>query len=362
MAWARGDAHEHFPFNAPDLHFYYFARIAVWLSARIFALQGKEVLVPAYHHGVEIEALIAAGATPVFYAVGPRGEVCLEDVARRIGPRTGALYLTHFAGFPGPAGEMRAVADAHGLPLIEDCALALFSRDGERPLGTTGDANIFCLYKTLPVPNGGALVLNWGQAQEHITRAPSLATTTGQTLSALLQNLELRGGRLGRLAKATVQRAGRRAVRASGFERVATGSDHFDSDHVSIGMSALSRRIIASQDVRRIVRARKRNYLLLRDELAGVVEPLLPGLPRGVCPLFYPVVVPNKERLVRELRARGVGAVNFWRHSHTACDLRAFPDVARLRATVMELPCHQDITPRKVREMASVVRDVVCDV
>ena len=43
--------------------------------------------------------------------------------------------------------------------LIEDCALSLFSHDGERPLGSLGDAAIFCFYKTLPVPHGGGLLL-----------------------------------------------------------------------------------------------------------------------------------------------------------------------------------------------------------
>jgi dTDP-4-amino-4,6-dideoxygalactose transaminase len=360
MLFARGDALRRYPFNVPDLHYYYFARIAVWLAAHSFGLRGKEVLVPAYHHGVEIEALVAAGATPVFYPVGPRWEVCVEDVRRRIGPRTGALYLTHFAGFPGPVAEMRTLADAYGLPLIEDCALSLFSKDGERPLGSTGDAGIFCLYKTLPVPHGGALVFNREhRAQDHSAATPSLITTGGQTLSALLRNLELRGGSWGQAAKRVVRKFGRRAVTASGIERVATGSDHFDPEHVNIGMSSLSKRIVAAQDVSRIVRTRRRNYLLLRDELAGVAEPLLPELPRGTCPLFYPVVVENKERIVRELRGRGIGAVNFWRHSRPACDLRDFPHVARLRATVMEIPCHQDLTPRKIREMAEIVREVI---
>ena len=72
-------------------------------------LVGKEILVPAYHHGVEVEALVDAGAKVKFYRVGGRWDVDLKDVERRIGPETGALYLIHYAGFPGPTDAMRAL-------------------------------------------------------------------------------------------------------------------------------------------------------------------------------------------------------------------------------------------------------------
>src|SRR5207302_1991219 len=69
------------------------------------------------------------------------------------------LYLTHFVGFAQPVAEARHLCDQLGVKLIEDCALALFSRapDG-LPLGARGDAAIFCLYKTLPLPHGGLLL------------------------------------------------------------------------------------------------------------------------------------------------------------------------------------------------------------
>jgi perosamine synthetase len=362
MLLRKGDAMDQFPFCAPGVQYFYFARIAVWRAAQHFGLEGREVLVPAYHHGVEIGALVAAGVRPVFYPVGPKWEVCPEDVARLVTKRTGAIYLTHFAGFPGPVEALRGVAAQHGLPLIEDCALSLFSQDGRVPLGSVGDASIFCLYKTLPVPNGGALVLNNPAAmldEDGKLDDPSLPTVSGQVLSALLRNLELRGGGAGRTLTQQARRIVRRIVRGAKVERVAVGSDHFDPEHTGIGMSDFSKRVLAAQRPDRIRDVRRRNYRILGEELDGVATPLLTTLPDGVCPLFFPVVVENKVRVVRELRRRGVGAVDFWRHSHPACELGRFPDVARLRATVVELPCHQDLSPRWVREMAGTAREVL---
>jgi len=113
----------------------------------MLGLDRGEVLVPSYHHGVEIEALIDAGAQVKFYRIGEKLEVDLQDVESKISPKTSALYITHFAGFPGPTVAMKKLAEKYSLPLIEDCALSLFSMDGDVPLGITGDAAIF----TLPV-------------------------------------------------------------------------------------------------------------------------------------------------------------------------------------------------------------------
>ncbi|MBK5256580.1 MAG: aminotransferase DegT, partial [Vicinamibacteria bacterium] len=92
----------HYPFSDPSARYVYFARNAIWHAVKALRLDRGEILVPSYHHGVEIEALIDAGARVRFYRIGPHCEVDLEDVASKIGPETTALYLTHFLGFPGP--------------------------------------------------------------------------------------------------------------------------------------------------------------------------------------------------------------------------------------------------------------------
>ncbi|HVG00387.1 MAG TPA: DegT/DnrJ/EryC1/StrS family aminotransferase, partial [Chloroflexia bacterium] len=119
-----------FPFDRRSASYYYFSRNALWEAIKLLGLPGGEVVVPAYHHGVEIETLVAAGVKPVFYPVGRRWDVNPADVEALIGPDTRALYLEHYAGFPGPARQMRVLADYYNLPLIEDCALSLLSSDG----------------------------------------------------------------------------------------------------------------------------------------------------------------------------------------------------------------------------------------
>ncbi len=360
MLLAQREASGFPPFNAPNVRYFYFARNAVWLTVKMLGLDKGEVLMPAYHHGVEVEALMDAGATPVFYRVGRRWDVDLEDVERKIGPNTKALYLIHYAGFPGPAAEMRQIADRHGLPLIEDCALSLLSADGTVPLGTTGDVGIFCLYKTLPVPNGGALTIN-GPRQYSLPEppAPPMASTFSHTVSALLQNLELRGGAAGRGLRSLIRSVGHGTVKAANIERVATGTQHFNREHVDLGMSPLTKRIALAQDLESIVEKRRRNYFFLLGRLRDISTPLFNQLPPGVSPLFYPLVVQDKAEVMGRLHAQGIDAIDFWRRFHPACDATAFPEVAQLRRSIVEVPCHQDLSPEVMAQVAAAVREAV---
>jgi perosamine synthetase len=348
------------PFESPNVHWFYFARNAVWLVVKMLGLEGGEVLVPAYHHGVEIEALVDAGAKPVFYRVGPQWDVDLEDVERRIGPNTRALYLIHYAGFPGPVLEMKRLAEEHGLPLIEDCALSLLSSDRELKLGTIGDVGIFCLYKTLPVPHGGAMVIN-GPRRYAVPELPPppVASTVSHALSSLLKNVEMRGGAAGRWLRSAVRLVGHGAVKAGQVERVATGTQHFNRAHVDMGISPLTLQIARGLDMGQIVERRRRNFFFLLGRLRDVSQPLFSELAPGVCPLFYPIVVDDKPEVLQRLWAAGIHAVDFWRDHHPACNPSEFPEVTRVRNSIVEIPCHQDLDPETLTRMAKVVRDTL---
>lgn len=348
------------PFAASNVRYFYFARNAIWLTVKMLGLDKGEVLVPAYHHGVEIEALLDAGAAVKFYRVGSKWDVDLQDVERQIGPKTRALYLTHYAGFPGPIDAMRALADKYGLPLIEDCALSLLSAHEGRPLGSTGDVGVFCLYKTLPVPNGGAMVINGARnyaMPEPLV--PPATSTFSHIVSSLLQNFELRGGAMGRKVRSFIRSMGHSTVKAASIERVATGTQHFNRDHVDLGMSPLTRRIALAQDLDAVVEKRRRNYFFLLGRLRDVSAPLFNELPPGVSPLFYPLVVENKAEIMASLHAQGIDAIDFWRYFHPACDASKFPEVAKLRNTIVEIPCHQDLDPETMQKIAAAVRDAV---
>jgi dTDP-4-amino-4,6-dideoxygalactose transaminase len=344
-----------FPFDQPGLRYRYFARNAVWDAVQLMKLAGKRVLMPAYHHGVELEALLAAGVQPVFFRVDAQMRVDLDDAKARA-KGCAALYVIHYAGFPQ---DMRGAASL-GLPIIEDCALSLLSADGEKPLGSFGDVALFCLYKTLPVPNGGALLARGHDlAQLPPSLQPQMASTGSHLAASLLSNFELRTAGAGRRARQALRGAGRWMVRNTGVQRVSTGTQHFNLADVNLGMSGMSHVVLRNQDFAGIVERRRRNYFLLYAALREVAPPVTGELKPGVCPLFYPVAVKDKASAMARLLARGVETVDFWRVRHPLLRTGDFPEVDHLRESVLELPVHQDLTPADADHVATCVKELL---
>lgn len=344
-----------FPFSEPGIQYVHFARNAIYLLVKKMGLSGREVLLPAYFHGVELEALLAAGVQPRFFAVRGRMRVEPDDIIAALTPRTRAIYLIHYAGFPGPAGEVQNICRERGLLLIEDCALALLSKAGDRPLGSFGDAAVFCLYKTLPTIDGGAIVMREGQL-EISGVAPGRVGTTRHTAASLLTHLEKTRGPIIRRLAHTAKAVGKAVTNRQATDWVDVGTQHFAVEDVNLLMSRLSRRVLDAQDFASIVRTRRRNYLLLDSLLRDIAPPVFESLPDGMCPLFYPFSTPHKHVYWRRLREQGVEAVLFWLGGELGPRPGEFPEVDELRRTVLELPCHQDMTEEQIDRLAKIVR------
>ncbi|MPY88835.1 MAG: glutamine--scyllo-inositol aminotransferase [Luteitalea sp.] len=94
-------------------------------------------------------------AVPVFADLG-RNTYNLDpaDVERRITPKTKAIIPVHLCGNPCDMQALRAIADKHGLILIEDCCQAWGARDRGRPIGTSGHIACFSLQNSKHVTCG----------------------------------------------------------------------------------------------------------------------------------------------------------------------------------------------------------------
>jgi hypothetical protein len=133
-------------------------RHALWQGVQALGLlPGDAVLVPAYHHGSEVEALARAGLRPLFYGGGPGLEPDEGELESLLGPAVRALYLIHYLGFPQQAAGWRAWCDERGLLLIEDGAQAWLASSDGAPVGSFGHLSFFCLYKAFGVPDGAAM-------------------------------------------------------------------------------------------------------------------------------------------------------------------------------------------------------------
>ena len=263
--------------------------------------------------------------------------------------------MIHYLGFPGPVQEVAELCQSRGLLLIEDCALALLSKVGGIPLGSFADAAVFCLYKTLPVPHGGALVLRkTGPSALPILKAPTFASTLAYAATALWRDLNLEtGGAIHQIAS-KLRSLARSKSQSLGIVQV--GTNHLNPADLDLAMSGMCRWILAAQHFDEIVARRRSNYLYLLERLREFSPPVFEELPPGVCPLFYPLRHRNKLALMERLRQNEIETVNFWSEIPPSTPQGTYPDVDELRRTIIELPCHQNLTPDEMKRIA----DTVC--
>lgn len=105
---------------------------------------GDEVIVPSYSWHHTAHAVVLAGLRPVLAEIDYwSGCLTPAKLAERMGGRTRVLMACNANGHPAPWPELRALADAHGLMLIEDSSEAIGSRLGGRQVGSFGDVAVF---------------------------------------------------------------------------------------------------------------------------------------------------------------------------------------------------------------------------
>lgn len=123
---------------------------------------GDEVITTSMTAEPTNTVIMQCGAVPIFADVDPEtGNIDPESVAAAIGPKTKAILVVHYAGFPVDMLGMRRIADQHGVALIEDAAHALGARCAGNPIGTIGDFGIFSLQaiKHMTTIDGGILTI-----------------------------------------------------------------------------------------------------------------------------------------------------------------------------------------------------------
>ena len=128
--------------------------------AALGAGPGDEVILPAWTWYSCYDAIIAAGATPVFAEIDESMDLDPAALERHITPRTKIVMAVHIMGEPADMDSILAVARRHGLKVLEDCAQSAGATYKGRPVGSVGDCGIysFQLCKTITAGEGGALV------------------------------------------------------------------------------------------------------------------------------------------------------------------------------------------------------------
>ena len=304
--------------------------VALELALRAMGVgPGDEVVTVPMTFIATLEAIAAAGATPVLADIDPATR-CLdpEQLRAKVTERTKAVIPVHLYGRPAPMAAIREAAG--GARILEDAAQAHGARlDGTRT-GALGDAAGFSFYPTKnlgALGDGGAVVTNDGDVADVVRSLRHHGSDPGDA------NVHVRRGGTHRL------------------------------DNLQAAFLRIKLRGLDEDNAQR--RAGADRYRELLDGLPLTVAPGDPDGGEQVHHLFV-VEVEERDRVLAGLRERGIGAaIHYPTPAHLQpawMDLSVdggFPHAERLAETALSLPLFPGITDAELERVAVALRELL---
>jgi dTDP-4-amino-4,6-dideoxygalactose transaminase len=299
--------------------------------------RGDEVIVPSFNFVADHQAIVAVGAEPVFCDI--REDTLGIDVEKAeslVGGKTKAILPLHYAGISADLDGIYALAERHGLRVIEDATHAFGTRHKGRAIGSFGDLACFSFdpVKVVTCIDGGAVVAGRPDDLERLHR------------------LRLLG-----IDKDTVERYKNR--RAWEYDVLGQGFRfHLSNINAGIGLSQLRRvnEFVANR------RSSCRLYNRLLEGLSGVRLPCTDFT--DVSPFIYylRILRGRRESLIAHLRQKGIATGIHWIpvHKHTFfkdCRRGDLSMTERVGEEILTLPLHSFMATEVVERIANAIRE-----
>jgi len=285
---------------------------------------GDEVITTPLSAAYTGLAIMMAGARPVFADIDPeRLTIDPQAIAAAITSRTTAIVPVHLYGQAADMTAIAAVAERHGLAIVEDCCQAHLATCGGRPVGSFGHAAAYSFY---PTKNLGAL-------------------GDGGALTVTADDMAARAKRL------------RNGGQGDKYHHIEFGvNSRLDEIQAAILRERLTR-LPSWTETRRTL---ARQY---RAALAGIAHIIVPReFDSGHVYHLFPVLSGARDDLMRHLRQRGIETLIHYpiplpRQPAFADQQPAQCPVAdRICGQVLSLPLHSSLAAAAVDEVAAAVR------
>jgi len=252
---------------------------------------GDEVIVPAMTHVATVHAVELTGAKPIFVDCETvTGNMDPVKLGSTLSSKTKAVFVVHFAGIPADMENILKITKTRGIPIVEDCALAVGSRVKGVHVGLLGVLGCYSFY---PV--------------KHIT--------TGEG-GMLVSSDQERLGRIARFRAFNVDRTHAERSIPGFYEVTGVGMNYRMSElQAALGCAQLKR-------IPEILKRRSENFSILRRGLEGRQDlGLLDSPSPDRTSSHYCAVVLLKEglrkkrnELVQKLNQRGIGTSIYYPH------------------------------------------------
>jgi dTDP-4-amino-4,6-dideoxygalactose transaminase len=358
-------------FEGRSVHYVHKARTAIRHVCDVLGLcMGTETLAPSYNCGSEIDPLLKSGTSVVLYRVDKNAKIDTVDLISRITKKTKAIYVTHYFGFPQDIKEIRRICLDRQIYLIEDCALSLFTSVEENPIGTSGHMAVFSFPKTLPVPDGGVLLVNDPRLQhERWSTSPSNFARIFRAMLPLLKSNFLQKAFSITFLQRLVARDQKPKTRRYFDNKNPVSrpelpaSYYYDDRNSNVGLSTITKRLLETFDFTYIKNIRRKNFLLLLHLLSDQpnIKPLFSTLPEGVCPLLFPLVLENGDRdeVCIKLNNATIYSTPWWAGYHRKFAWLDFPDACYLKDRLIVLPIHQGLRSQEITFIAETLLKLI---
>jgi dTDP-4-amino-4,6-dideoxygalactose transaminase len=131
-------------------------RVALYAILKAMGIgAGDEVIVPGYSCVMNVNPIKYVGAKPIYVDIEPvTYNIDVNLLQDKIGPKTRAIIAQHTYGYPCDMDAIKQIAETNGIPVIEDCCLALGSEYKGRKVGTFGKAAYFSFQWNKPYTTG----------------------------------------------------------------------------------------------------------------------------------------------------------------------------------------------------------------
>ncbi|HUI57918.1 MAG TPA: dTDP-4-amino-4,6-dideoxygalactose transaminase [Bryobacteraceae bacterium] len=301
--------------------------------------RGDEVILPSFTFVSTANAFVLRGAVPVFADI--RSDTLNLDERQPetlVTERTRAIVAVHYAGVACEMDAITAVAERHGLVVVEDNAHGLFARYRGRMLGTLGAlaTQSFHETKNFTCGEGGALVIN---RPEYVERA---------------EIIREKGTNRSRFFRGQVDK----------YTWVDVGSSHLPSD-------MLAAFLFAQLESREAIQAKRRqiweNYYELTSDLARRLPITLPVVPPHCDQpyhLFYLLLesIEVRQALIAHLKSHGILAVFHYLPLHLSAMGRTLggeryhcPITEYVSDHLLRLPFYNELTLADQEDIVSAI-------
>lgn len=315
---------------------------ALEMSALLLDIKpGDEIILPSFTFVSTASAFAMHGARLVFADCCPDNpNISADEIARLISPRTRAVVVVHYAGVACDMRRILALAEQHGVPVIEDAAHAIEATWEGKPLGTLGALAAFSFHETKNIISGegGMLAIN----DERYVRRAEIIREKGTNRSAFFR---------GEVDK---------------YNWVDIGSSYLPSDIVAAYLYAQIEAVDAIQAKRIAIWER---YHLAFSSLHryGVGLPTIASWGSNNAHMYY-LLMPSldaRSTFIEAMKREGILTVFHYQPLHLSPyyakrhDGRVLPNCVRYSDTLVRLPMYYELSsPQQDHVIESVLRIV----